>query len=92
MQCEKHSKKEEALAKLNEGVKFDEVARNFSEDKARAGELARLQASGIKKESPGVSNGFQVAHWGGRQRVALTPSLKRWLLLSNPARQAVPSL
>ncbi|KFA45361.1 hypothetical protein S40293_09599 [Stachybotrys chartarum IBT 40293] len=35
--CEKHSKKEEALAKLNEGVKFDEVARTYSEDKARQG-------------------------------------------------------
>lgn len=31
--CEKHSKKEEALAKLREGVKFDDVAREFSEDK-----------------------------------------------------------
>ncbi|KAH7354259.1 hypothetical protein B0T11DRAFT_230466 [Plectosphaerella cucumerina] len=35
--CEKHSKKEEALAKIREGVKFDEVAREFSEDKARQG-------------------------------------------------------
>lgn len=35
--CEKHSKKEEAAAKLREGVKFDEVAREFSEDKARQG-------------------------------------------------------
>lgn len=35
--CEKHSKKEEALAKLNSGTKFDEVAREFSEDKARQG-------------------------------------------------------
>ncbi|KAL1869183.1 hypothetical protein VTK73DRAFT_3352 [Phialemonium thermophilum] len=35
--CEKHSKKEEALAKLKEGVKFDDVAREFSEDKARQG-------------------------------------------------------
>ncbi|KAK4211964.1 hypothetical protein QBC37DRAFT_425914 [Rhypophila decipiens] len=35
--CEKHSKKEEALAKLREGVKFDEVARLYSEDKARQG-------------------------------------------------------
>ncbi|KEF60571.1 peptidyl-prolyl cis-trans isomerase pin4 [Exophiala aquamarina CBS 119918] len=35
--CEKHSKKEEALAKLREGVKFDDVAREFSEDKARQG-------------------------------------------------------
>lgn len=36
--CEKHAKKEEALAKLNDGGKFDDVAREFSEDKARAGE------------------------------------------------------
>jgi len=35
--CEKHSKKEEALAKLREGAKFDDVARVFSEDKARQG-------------------------------------------------------
>jgi peptidyl-prolyl cis-trans isomerase NIMA-interacting 4 len=35
--CAKHSRKEEALAKLREGSKFDEVARDFSEDKARQG-------------------------------------------------------
>jgi peptidyl-prolyl cis-trans isomerase NIMA-interacting 4 len=35
--CEKHSRKEEALTKLREGTKFDEVAREFSEDKARQG-------------------------------------------------------
>jgi NIMA-interacting peptidyl-prolyl cis-trans isomerase 4 len=35
--CEKHSKKEEALQKLRDGTKFDEVAREFSEDKARQG-------------------------------------------------------
>ncbi|KAF2455989.1 peptidyl-prolyl cis-trans isomerase NIMA-interacting 4, partial [Lineolata rhizophorae] len=35
--CAKHSKKEEALAKLRDGAKFDEVAREFSEDKARQG-------------------------------------------------------
>ena len=37
VQCEKHSKKEEALAKLRDGAKFDDVAREFSEDKARQG-------------------------------------------------------
>ena len=37
--CEKHAKKEEALAKINAGAKFDDVAREFSEDKARTGEL-----------------------------------------------------
>lgn len=35
--CAKHAKKEEALAKLNSGAKFDDVAREFSEDKARTG-------------------------------------------------------
>ncbi|GKZ17990.1 peptidyl-prolyl cis-trans isomerase pin4 [Aspergillus brasiliensis] len=35
--CEKFSKKEEALEKLRNGAKFDEVAREFSEDKARQG-------------------------------------------------------
>ncbi|ORY14923.1 hypothetical protein BCR34DRAFT_478754 [Clohesyomyces aquaticus] len=35
--CAKHSRKEEALQKLRDGVKFDEVAREFSEDKARQG-------------------------------------------------------
>ena len=37
--CEKYSKKEEALAKLRDGMKFDEVAKEFSEDKARQGGL-----------------------------------------------------
>jgi peptidyl-prolyl cis-trans isomerase NIMA-interacting 4 len=41
--CEKHGKKEEALAKLNAGSKFDDVAKEFSEDKARQGRtLGRL--------------------------------------------------
>ncbi|KAL2068257.1 hypothetical protein VTL71DRAFT_16355 [Oculimacula yallundae] len=35
--CEKHAKKEEALGKLKAGGKFDEVAKEFSEDKARVG-------------------------------------------------------
>ncbi|KAH9873159.1 Peptidyl-prolyl cis-trans isomerase pin4 [Plenodomus biglobosus] len=35
--CEKHSKKEEALEKLRQGAKFDDVAREMSEDKARQG-------------------------------------------------------
>lgn len=34
---EKHSKKEEAVAALNSGRKFDDVAREMSEDKARQG-------------------------------------------------------
>lgn len=35
--CEKHSKVMEAMAKLEEGQKFNEVASAFSEDKARQG-------------------------------------------------------
>ncbi|QSZ35845.1 hypothetical protein DSL72_006967 [Monilinia vaccinii-corymbosi] len=35
--CSKHSKMSEALQKLEGGAKFDDVAREFSEDKARAG-------------------------------------------------------
>lgn len=47
--CEKHSKKEEALAKLNAGTKFDDVAREFSEDKARQGMLPPPQRKEYKK-------------------------------------------
>jgi hypothetical protein len=39
LKCEKHSKKEEALTKLKAGGKFDEIAREFSEDKPRVGGL-----------------------------------------------------
>lgn len=35
--CEKHAKKEEAVKKLNEGVAFNKVAEEYSEDKARQG-------------------------------------------------------
>ncbi|KAJ3155461.1 Peptidyl-prolyl cis-trans isomerase pin4 [Geranomyces variabilis] len=35
--CEKHSKSMEAIAQLQEGISFDKVAQNFSEDKAKAG-------------------------------------------------------
>jgi NIMA-interacting peptidyl-prolyl cis-trans isomerase 4 len=40
--CAKHSRKEEALAELRAGKKFDEVAREFSEDKARQGASAAV--------------------------------------------------
>ena len=35
--CEKQSKSMEALAELQNGVKFNEVATKYSEDKARSG-------------------------------------------------------
>jgi len=44
--CEKHGKKEEAVEKLKSGVKFDDVAREFSEDKARQGGLLGWKTRG----------------------------------------------
>jgi len=35
--CEKHSKITEALGKIQEGQRFDKVAQEYSEDKAKAG-------------------------------------------------------
>ncbi|KIJ36743.1 hypothetical protein M422DRAFT_212036 [Sphaerobolus stellatus SS14] len=35
--CEKHSRATEALAKIQEGIRFDKVAQEYSEDKAKAG-------------------------------------------------------
>ena len=40
--CEKHSKSMEALQQLREGRKFNEVATNYSEDKARQGVCLNL--------------------------------------------------
>lgn len=50
--CEKYSKKEEALAKLTDGMKFDEVAKEFSEDKARQGELLFRDREARRLASP----------------------------------------
>ncbi|TCD70707.1 Peptidyl-prolyl cis-trans isomerase pin4 [Steccherinum ochraceum] len=35
--CEKHSRATEALQKIQEGQRFDKVAQEYSEDKAKAG-------------------------------------------------------
>jgi NIMA-interacting peptidyl-prolyl cis-trans isomerase 4 len=41
--CEKHSNKEKALAALSSGRKFDDVAKEMSEDKARQGTFAHFR-------------------------------------------------
>jgi NIMA-interacting peptidyl-prolyl cis-trans isomerase 4 len=41
--CEKHSIKEKALEQLASGRKFDDVARDLSDDKARQGELLLVE-------------------------------------------------
>lgn len=46
--CEKHSKKEEALEKIRNGAKFDEVAREMSEDKARQGKRKHICCRAIE--------------------------------------------
>ena len=62
--CEKHGRKEEALAKLNSGVKFDEVAREFSEDKARAGKLPQFTLS------------FSLYVWDGIEKVTIVQAAR----------------
>ncbi|CAD7680135.1 unnamed protein product [Nyctereutes procyonoides] len=48
--CEKHGKIMEAMEKLKSGMRFNEVATQYSEDKARQGEAASaLPASGPDK-------------------------------------------
>ena len=41
--CEKQSKILEALEKLKAGMKFNEVAATYSEDKARSGVISVIQ-------------------------------------------------
>lgn len=61
LQCEKHGKKEEALEKLKNGGKFDDVAREFSEDKARVGKLSCNLVRGM------LAEGLKVECWDGRR-------------------------
>lgn len=58
--CEKQSKKEEALEKIRNGAKFDEVAREMSEDKARQGMY--LQCLQRSLASIHDTNNHQAAH------------------------------
>jgi NIMA-interacting peptidyl-prolyl cis-trans isomerase 4 len=39
--CEKHSKKQDALKKLEDGERFDKVAEDFSEDKRKQGRFSK---------------------------------------------------
>lgn len=57
--CEKQSKALEAIEKLKSGMKFNEVASQYSEDKARSGGdlgwMTRGSMVGPSKEDGGVS-------------------------------------
>ncbi|KAL8796777.1 MAG: hypothetical protein Q9195_000860 [Heterodermia aff. obscurata] len=64
--CAKHSKKEDALAKLRQGAKFDDVAREFSEDKARqGGSLGWKTRGSLDAEYEKVAYGLEVSGVGG---------------------------
>lgn len=76
--CEKHAKKEEALAKLNAGASFDSVAREVSEDKARTGVF---YLSPILFCVPAVFASLipdQVVHWGGKPKRVCCPNSPPW--------------
>lgn len=80
-QCEKHSKKEEALAKLREGIKFDEVAREFSEDKARQGGNAFVHWTLLR-----ILSSTQEGPWAGKQGAACMVTLRSLRTSSNQAQ------
>ena len=52
--CEKQSKSLEALAKLKSGEKFNEVAAQYSEDKARQGVSRRLVENTVNTRQDNV--------------------------------------
>jgi NIMA-interacting peptidyl-prolyl cis-trans isomerase 4 len=72
IQCAKHSKKEEALEKLKAGAKFDDVAREFSEDKARAGRLIYL----MSRSGLGFTNDIIGGALGWKGRGDLDPAFE----------------
>jgi hypothetical protein len=77
-QCEKHSKKEEALEKLKGGASFDSVAREFSEDKARSGMYWHSEAQV-------TTDILQEVQLGGRKE-------KSWNRLSQTLPWSLPNL
>lgn len=78
--CEKHSRKEEALVELRAGKKFDEVARDFSEDKARQG------MSGCLRQDRADG---QAAPSAGRRAGRCSPTLRPWPTASTCRPRAV---
>lgn len=63
--CSKHSTREAALEKLRAGAKFDDVAREFSEDKARqGGNLGWKTRGSLDAEFEKVAYGLEVSTTG----------------------------
>lgn len=83
--CEKHSKKEEALKKLNEGIAFNKVAEEFSEDKARAGKKPRILAIFYT-----YSHDFEGGSLGWKGKGALMPEFEKVAFELEPSSISSP--
>lgn len=70
--CEKHAKKEEALKKLNDGVAFNKVAEEYSEDKARAGETNFKKQNAERDLTPALGGSL-----GWKGKGALMPEFEK---------------
>jgi NIMA-interacting peptidyl-prolyl cis-trans isomerase 4 len=62
MQCEKHGKKEQALEKLKDGEPFDDVAREFSEDKARNGKECVQKEKNNRQHTQRLSLPYRIVY------------------------------
>ena len=63
--CEKHARKEEAIAALNAGRGFDDVAREFSEDKTRqGGSLGWKTRGSLIKDFEDIAFGLPISKTG----------------------------
>lgn len=103
IQCEKFSKKEEALEKLRNGAKFDDVAREYSEDKARQGEnfpppyllipLASRQICHLMQSLyVNTAGDGKAAHWAGKSAVVFTGISKKSRTSWSRARRGIRSM
>lgn len=89
--CEKHSKKEEALEKIRNGAKFDEVAREMSEDKARQGTFITIrELRGHQNRKVADRSYLQAVLWAGRSVEASCSTSKRLRTSSSLARPGHP--
>ncbi|TKA77327.1 Peptidyl-prolyl cis-trans isomerase PIN4 [Cryomyces minteri] len=90
--CEKHAKKEQALAKLREGVKFDEVAREFSEDKARQGTRSFTLPRKEERRKGDYMQGLTMIRGalGWKTRGALLPEFERVAFELEPSTTGNP--
>jgi NIMA-interacting peptidyl-prolyl cis-trans isomerase 4 len=86
--CEKHGRKQDALAELAKGTAFNKVAEDFSEDKARQGEFISdhsISTADVDSFPIGGSLGWQ-------QRNQLLPDFAKVAFELEPSTTANPKL